>query len=254
MAMVLAVLLPARALAQGTDNDMETDFRGRLTVSADKKLMQGLHLGVDGEVRFTGDFGEIGRYQIGTGLTYKWLKAGLGYVFIEDRNSSGTYNPRHRAYFDLTESVGSGDWRFSLRERLQYTNRSSVNKYQTNPNALALKTRFKVQYKGFRNVTPYAFAELRINLNDPACKAQWNGTEYTSYEFGGYSDVNLTRIRGALGAEWKLTRQHSLDFTLMLDYIRSKEIDTNKSGTKLKSLTYDRTFAPTFAIGYKFAF
>lgn len=71
--MVLAVLLPARALAQGTDNDMETDFRGRLTVSADKKLMQGLHLGVDGEVRFTGDFGEIGRYQIGTGLTYKML-------------------------------------------------------------------------------------------------------------------------------------------------------------------------------------
>ena len=87
---------------------------------------------------------------------------------------------------------------------------------------------------GFRNVTPYAFAELRINLNDPACKAQWNGTEYTSYEFGGYSDVNLTRIRGALGAEWKLTRQHSLDFTLMLDYIRSKEIDTNKSGTKIQ--------------------
>ena len=199
----------------------------------------------------------MGRFQIGTGLSYKLLpglKIGAGYILIGNRNSSGTYKARHRAYFDLTESIGSGNWRFSFRERLQYTKRSDVNKYQTNPNALALKTRFKVQYKGFKTVTPYAYAELRIDLNDPACKASWDGTQYTAYEFKGYSDTYLDRVRGALGAEWKLSKKHSLDFTLMLDYNYSKNVDTNKGGTKLKSLTYDRTFAPTIAVGYKFAF
>ena len=245
------------SFAQGTDNDLETDFRGRISVGMDKKLFKGFHVGAEGEVRFTDNFGEIGRYQIGTGLSYKmtsWLKAGLGYVFIENRGSSGTYNPRHRAYADLTGTLACGDFRFSLRERLQYTGRSGVNKYQTNPNSLALKTRAKILYKGFNGISPYAFAEIRFTLNDPACTADWNGTEYSNYEFNGYSDTYLSRLRGGVGLQWKLDAKNSLDFTFMLDYIYTKETDTNKSGTKLKSLTYDRTLAPTFCLGYSFSF
>ncbi|MBQ9184856.1 MAG: DUF2490 domain-containing protein [Bacteroidales bacterium] len=255
--LVLAALMPA-ALAQGTKNDMESDFRGRLSAGIDKKISKGFHLDVEGEVRFTDNFGEVGRYQLGAGLSYKiapWLKAGLGYLYIGNKGSSGSFSPRHRGYFDLTESLASGDWKFSLRERILLTHRGGdFNKFQSTPNALALKTRFKAQYKGFANVSPYAIAELKIQLNDPACKGTWNGTEYTSYEFKGYDDCYLTRIRGGLGAEWKLSKQHALDFYLLADYIYSKEIDTNKAGTKLKSLTYDQTFATTIGVAYKFSF
>jgi hypothetical protein len=54
--------------------------------------------------------------------------------------------------------------------------------------------------------------------------------------------------------EWKLNPRNSFDFFVLGDYCRDKEIDTNKEGTKLKSLTYDRKFNTSIGIGYKFSF
>ncbi|MBR1538874.1 MAG: DUF2490 domain-containing protein, partial [Bacteroidales bacterium] len=73
-------------------SDLETDFGGRLSAAADKKLAKGLHLTFDGEVRFKNDFSTLGRWQAGVGLTYKvnpYLKVGGGYEFIDKLNSSG---------------------------------------------------------------------------------------------------------------------------------------------------------------------
>ena len=61
-------------------------------------------------------------------------------------------------------------------------------------------------------------------------------------------------MRGAIGAEWKIDKHNSLDISAMLDYCYDKDIDTNKEGTKLKSLTYDRTIAPQLSIGYVYSF
>jgi len=253
----LCALLPVLAKAQGTVNDLENDVRGRLTLETDYKLAKGLHLGVEAEARFEDNFATFGRYQLGTGVTYKvspWLKLGVGYLFIENKNSSNEWEPRHRGYFDATGSLRSGYWRFSLKERLQLTHRDDVNAYQTTPNALSLKSRAKVQYKGLGSVEPYAFLEARIYLNAPACTATWDGSSYTSYAFNGYTDTYFNRFRGGAGIEWKLNKKNSFDFYLMADYCYDKEIDTNKEGTKLKSLTYDQTFAVTTGVGYKFSF
>lgn len=256
---VIWAAIPSVSRAQGTDNDLESEFGARVSVTADKRISQGFHWTAEGEARFSDNLAEFGRYQFGTGLTYKinpWLKIGGGYTLIEKKNSDGEWNPRHRLYGDITFSYKTGPWRFALKERLQYTHREVGNAYQNNPNLLGLKSRFKVSYKASQTVTPYGYVELRNVFNDPSCSATWNAStqSYSDYSFGGYNDVYFNRLRGSLGVEWKLDRHNSFDFFVLGDYCRDKEIDTNKEGTKLKSLTYDRKFNTSIGIGYKFSF
>lgn len=130
------------------------------------------------------------------------------------------------------------------------------NAYQDTPNALALKSRLKVAYKGFFNITPYGYVELRNVFNDPSCSAKWDETSqsYSDYSFNGYKDIYVNRVRGSLGLEWKLNKQHALDFYVLGDYCYDKNIDTNSKGTTLKSLTYDQCFNMAFCVGYQFSF
>ena len=254
-AFLLLLALPVGLKAQGTASELESDLRARLGVKVDHKISKGFHLNAEGELRMKD--GQLGRYQAGAGLSYKlspYFKVGAGCLFINNKNSSDEWKQRYRVYVDLTGTYRSGDWRFALRERLQMTHRDVGNKTQTTPNALALKSRFKVSYKGFRSVEPYALAELRLALNDPSCTATWNGGSYTDYTFGGYDDVYLNRYRGGFGLEWNLDRQNAIDIYGLLDYCYDKNIDTDKTRTILKSLTYDRTLSGILGVGYKLSF
>lgn len=256
---LLSVLFPVAASAQGTVGDLESSFGARFSVEADKKLAKGVHAIVSGEARMTDGIGSPDRYQAGLELTYKLndtFKFGVGYLLIEKMNSSGEWNPRHRFYADGKVSFRSGEWLFSVKERLQLTHREVGNAFQNTPNSLSLKSRFKVSYKGFGSVTPYGYVEVRNVFNDPACTATWStaSQSYSDYVFDGYSDAYFNRIRGSLGAEWKMSPNHTLDFFLLTDYDYDKEIDTNAEGTKLKSLTYDRGLRIGLGVGYKFSF
>ena len=250
---------PVLAMAQGTVSDLESDFGSRISVSANKKIASGLHVTAAGEARLTDNFSNFGRYQAELGLSYKInknFKLGAGYLFIEKKNSSAEWKPRHRFYIDGKATVTSGDWQFSLKGRLQLTHRDVNNIYQNNPNSLALKSRVKVAYKGLSSVTPYGYVEIRNVFNDPSCYATWSTASqaYSDYLFKGYDDAYINRVRGSLGAEWKLSKQHSLDFFLLTDYCYDKNIDTNAEGTKLKSLTYDRALNFGIGVGYQFSF
>lgn len=256
---LIIALIPVIGFAQGTVNDLETDLGGRVGVSVNKKIVKGLHIVADGEIRLSDNFSSLGRYQAGLGLTYKVspiIKVGAGYQFIEKLNSSSEWKPRHRFYADASATLKAGDWRFSLKERLQLTHRNVNNVYQNNPNSLMLKSRVKVSYKGFSSVTPYGYVEVRNVFNDPSCSATWSTASlaYADYSFRGYTDTYVNRVRGSLGAEWKLSKHHALDFYLLTDYCYDKEIDTNSDGTALKSLTYDQAFKTAFCIGYQFSF
>ena len=220
---LVVLFVPVMVRAQGTVNEMDNDFGGRVNVTLDKKLAKGLHLSADVEARFSDNFTSMGRYQAGLGFSWKinnYFKVGTGYMFIQKQNSEGTWKPRHRVYLDGSVNLRAGDWRFSLKERLQYTHRNVNNTYQSNPNSIALKSRFKIAYKGFQQVTPYGYIELRNVFNDPSVKATWSTTSlaYSDYSFGGYNDTYINRVRGSLGAEWKLSKHHSLDFFLLTDY------------------------------------
>ncbi len=259
VSLLIIALIPVIGFAQGTVNDLETDLGARVNISLNKKIAKGLHVIAEGEVRLSDNFSSLGRYQAGVGVTYKIspvFKVGAGYQFIEKKNSSSEWKPRHRFYADARAALTAGDWSFSLKERLQLTHREVNNVYQNNPNSLSLKSRFKISYKGFSSVTPYGYVELRNVFNDPACSATWSTTSqaYSDYTFKGYTDAYLNRVRGCLGAEWKISKQHALDFYVLGDYCYEKNVDTNSGGTKLKSLTYDQEFNTTFCIGYQFSF
>ncbi|MCR4860787.1 MAG: DUF2490 domain-containing protein [Bacteroidales bacterium] len=254
------LLVPALSRAQGTVNALENDFATRTSLNLDWKLVKGLHLTAGYELRTENALSKIDRHQASLGVSYKftpWLKGGLEYTFFDRYGTNAGWQPRHRLSGSLTFGYRLGDWRFSLREMVQATHKTEdLNVYQETRNPVTLKSRFKVQYKGFEKVEPYVFFELRTLLNDPACSATWNtsSSAYTAYSFTGYTDTYINRYRGGLGLEWKLSKQHALEFYGLFDYCYDKNVDTNAEGTKLKSLTYDQTFLTTVGVGYTFSF
>ena len=259
---IACALLTAGAFvskAQITTEDLESEIGARVSVTADKKIVKGFHWNVEGEARMGDNLSDFGRYQFGTGLTWKatqWLKLGAGYIFIEDKNSSGEWKPRHRAYGDVTFSYKTGPWRFAIKERGQFTHRDVSNPFQKTPNQITLKSRFKVSYKVSQKLEPYGYVEIRNVFNDPACSATWSATgkKFSDYEFLGYTDTYINRYRGAVGVEWTVNRHSAFDFFVMGDYCYDKNIDTNKEGTKLKSISYSPAIKAHIGIGYTFNF
>lgn len=256
---VLALSLAARA--QGTANDLESDLRSRTSIDLDWKLAKGLHLDAGYELRTENSFSALDRHQLSLGLSWKiapWLKAGASYSFLYHHHVNKDYwAPRHRFDTHLTFSWKTGDWRFSLKETLRVTHKTeSVNYCEEVQNPLMLKSRFKVQYKGIKRFEPYAFIEARNIFNDPSCSATWSTTSlaYGDYQFTGYNSAYFNRLRGALGAEWKLSKHSALDFYAMLDYCYDKHIDVDKTKTYLKSLTWDRNLNTIIGVGYTFSF
>lgn len=255
----LLTLFSFRGFAQGTKEDLQTEAGARVSVTLDKKLVKGLHITADAEGRLSENMKDFGRYQFGAGISYKaldFLKIGAGYTYISKKNSSDIWKPRHRVYGDVMLSYKTGGWRFSLKERLQLTHRDIGNPYQKVPNVVELKSRLKAAYKFSNRFEPYAYVELRTRMNDPACTATWNEStsSYSDYSFKGYTDTYFNRLRGAIGAEYKLSTNHALDFFFLTDYCYEKNVDTNAEGTKLKSLTYERDLNFSLGIGYTFSF
>ena len=268
LAAVLAAAIPATLRAQGTEADAGTDVRARVSAELDRKIVRGFHVYGELEGRFKDNVQRINDFRVTVGTTYKvadWFKTGAGYTFIGNVNGSSVLEPRHRIHLDGTLSFRAGDWRFSLRERLQLTHKAEdINVYQETRNALAVKSRVKVSWKGSRTLEPYAFFELRNALNDPSFTATWNtGTQrYSNVSFNGYKDLYINRYRAAAGLDWRISKQHSIEFYGFFDRYRDKEIDTNRYGSEnwqenglvLKSLTYQTGTNLTFGVAYRFAF
>lgn len=256
---VLLLALPAGLAAQGTENPLETDFRTRTSLALEYAAAPGLELELKYELRTQDNLSRIDRHQAGLALTYKfneWLKGGVGYTFFS-RQTSSAWEPRHRADAHLTFSHRFGDWNLALREQLRLTHRADeFNRFQSVRNSLMLKSRLKLTYKGWSAVEPYGYVEVRNTLNDPSFSATWNPTTkgYSDYQFLGYRSVYVNRFRGSLGVEWKLSPHHSLDLYTFLDRDRERNIDANKAGTKLKSVTWDNTLLTTLGLAYKFSF
>ncbi len=259
---IVPALLLVSMLAKGQTpaTETEADFRSRTSVGIDWKVAKGLHMNAGYELRTEDKLSRIERNQFNVGIEYspvKHLDIGAGYYFIGQYNSEKTFKPRHRAYLDVTGSYKFGMWKLSLRERIQLTHKAyDVNSFQQTVNLLELKSRLKVAYKGFAHLEPYAYAELRNCFNGPSFTAEYDKTtgKYSNYQFTGYSDAYINRLRGALGLEWNISRHHSIDFKLMEDWCRSKAIDTNAEGTKLKSYSWTQALNTTLSIGYRFSF
>lgn len=254
IAALLALLAPLEAMSQNIS------LRSRSSLEADWKVSKGLHLSAEYELRTADGLSGVERHQFSLGLSYKLNKhftAGAGYSYIGHFGSDGSFNPRHRMTVEMSYKLDKGDWRFSVKESLLLTHRAyDFNRFQQTPNALELKSRAKLSYRGSKNIEPYAYVELRNIFNGPSCSATYYSAAgtYGNYEFLGYKDVYVNRLRGAVGVEWKLNGQHSLDFYSMFDHCRDRMTDTNRSGTKLKSIAWESANRASLCIGYKFSF
>lgn len=269
----MAVLLPLAAAAQ-TDESLDPEVGGRIAVSLDKKIIKGLHINLEEELRFDNNFSAFDRFHTTLGASYKvlpWLKVGLGYSLINgyDGDSSAFKSARHRFFFDVTGSYRFGDWQVSLRERVQMTHRTgSFNEYQNPANAWALKSRVKVAYKGLRRWEPYASVELRNTLNAPVINAVYNEATDTwgFYNNGvftekgdpgwfleGFSGAYVNRLRGTLGVEYRIDRRSTIEAYLMADYSIDKEVDANTSGKKLKAYTRETGFTGWLCVSYSYS-
>ena len=267
---LLGLFIPVLASAQ-TDVALDPEFGGRISVSVDKRITQGLHVSLEEEVRFDNNFSSLDRLQTTVGLNYKVhpnIKLGLGYALINGygANSESFKNPRHRLMADVTGTLHLGQWNISLKERFQVTRRTGdYNIYQNPKNALTLKSRLTARYKGFGSVQPYAYFEVRNYLNAPVIEAAFDGTNY--YTLDGYSETGepgwflkgfnggyVNRLRGSIGVDYRIDRHSTLNFYILGDYIMDKVVDANAEGTKLKSYTKETGFRGWVGARYEFAF
>ena len=256
----LALLLPWSALAQTA-----TEWGARASVEANYKITKGVHLYAEEELRTSGSSLDNVRTTLGFSYKpFKILKFGVGYTLINTMDAStGVFkNPRHRFFADLSGSVRAGDFQFGLKERVQLTHRTgSFNTYQNNPNALALKSKFTVKYKGWYTAEPYASFELRTALNEPwgtvSGSAQWNSKNtktYYDYTPAGYTHIYNNRYRGEMGVEFNFNKTHALKPFVLLDYNSDYEIDCNSDGTRLFSAEYVNSFKLSLGLSYVFSF
>ena len=275
MAAALCAALFAAPLAAHADDDDSDSFGARVSAEVDYKIMQGMHVHVSEEVRFFGGSNLIDRSYSEIGFSYKfcdYLKAAVSYTAIAVPKTKVEMPDtevittewtewRHRVSGDLTASFKAGQWRFSLRERVQGTYKMrELNNYQQPQMGWVLRSRLKVAYK-FRAVPlePYAYFEPRLCLNGAKWSEESLDENYKEAEFLGHKDVYMNRYRGAAGLEWKLDKRNSLDFYVLYDNLYDKVIDArkedSKKGVQLKApvtgVSSDRL---SVGIGYKYSF
>ena len=274
--LILALLLPAAAFAQETV-DEGTSFGARATVEADAKLAKGFHLNAHEEVRWYSGDEDILRFYTGIGLEYKvlpFLKVGGEYEYInrlkhDEEDSVNEWSVRHRGNFFLTGTWKTTDWQFGLKETFRMTYRpGDMNLNQSPRTALALKHKASVKYLGWGSVVPFAAFEVRNTLNDAAYSgthhpgATKNADKYTDEKFLGYNHAYINRFRAQLGVTVKFDKHHELEFYLLGDRFKDKEIDTNREGSDswkengliLKSIEWHTGNLISAGVGYKWSF
>jgi len=270
--MAVALIFLATPMIKAQDDvSLDPEFGGRLGFELDKKLSKGLHLKLEEEVRMDENFSAFDRFHTTVALNYKAtenIKIGAGYALINPYSSSdGAFkDARHRIMLDAAYTFHTGDWNISIKERLQATFRTGdFNAYQNPQPAINLKSRLQAKYKGFGNIMPYGYIELRHLLNAPAISATqeddgtWvnsDGEEESTagWFITGWNKAYMNRIRASVGINWRLDRNNTLNFYLLADYLNNYEVDANAEGTKLKSYTHETGFLGQVGACYSLSF
>lgn len=233
LSLLLLLAFPLTISAQEDTNDfgLWTGF------SAEKKLNKQWTVNAEAEYRLRDDWGSTDRWSVGLSVDYriiKGLKASAGYEYIDDHeqkytwHTDGTPNkyakywrPRHRVHVDLAGSLNAGRWKFTLRERWQYSYKpekilegrydfdkdrnDGKQKIYGGKAANILRSRLKAEYNiRHTPLTPYAYAEI-------------------------YNRWYLSRERVAAGLEWEINKHMQLDTYYLFQH--NKDDDEGKPDT-----------------------
>jgi len=256
LALLLFFFCPLSAFAQ----EEWEGVAARVSAGVKWRVIPKLSLSATYQLRTQPNFTGLDRQSIAASVSYKctgWLSVGTGYSFLAAYADDGSVKPKNRCYLDVTGSVKSGDWKFSLKEKLQFTNKDySVNQYEQVQNDLALKNVFTVTYSGFDKLEPYASIEAKVALNGPDWTYEYDETTgtYINPQFNGYKAVYLSRVRPIVGVEWMITKNHGLDFRLLCDFFHNQKIKASTDGKELSSVSWKNSIKLSTSIGYTFYF
>ena len=251
---LLVLAIPAFA------EDDVSDVQGRVSVGVEKKIVKGLSVSLEEQVRFSNKFSTLDRLHTDLALEYKvnrYFRIGVGTILINNyKPNTRNWVHKERFYLDLTGRYKAGIVEMSLKERLQLTHRfGSFNTAETTPNLLGLKSRFKVAVD-LKKLEPYAYFEARTVFNGPTGTVGTYDDEEQMWEYTatGYKDVYFDRFRASAGLKWKINTHNALDLFFLGDYVQSWKIDTDKSQAYLKSKILEKGFISHIGIGYTFKF
>ena len=253
---LLFVILPLGVFAQS--DDFGLDF----TLEAQKKLSKQFSLSLEGEMRTRDNTKTTDRWSVGLGIDWKatkWLKASAGYSLLYDNNVRKTYfdatddevidgdanvgDPkkcakywaaRHRFNVSVTlDKKLIGDFRFSLRERWQYTYRPEHTvdeRWSYLDNAYDGKSK---TYNGKGK------SVLRSRLQVEYDKKGLAVTPYVNVEF--FNAWRLEKVRYHAGLDWKISKSHSVGMFYRYQNVNGDddELETNSH---------------LIGLGYKFKF
>jgi len=236
----MMVLLPMAAMAQS--DDFGLDF----SLEAQKKLSKTMSLSLEGELRTRDNTKTMDRWSLGLSLDYKaakWLKFSGGYMFLYDNNQristfedtddevldgdadvgdlkkcAEYWAPRHR--FNVSMTVDKkliGDFKFSLRERWQYTYRPE---YTVDERWSYLDNAYDGKPKTYDSKSKHV---LRSRLQVEYDKKGLAVTPYANVEF--FNAWSLQKTRFHVGLDWKVSKQHSLGIFYRYQSVRDDDDD-----------------------------
>lgn len=204
------------------------------------------------------------------GLSYApvpYLRMGAQYTLKVYGNkftaSDGSANPankflRHRATFYLTGQYSVGDWKFSLRERLDANIRTdSVNLHEKPNTDLILRHKLQAQYSiPGQPLKVYANVELFNTLNAPVKYLNTYGTKqyltdgttanpYYGRQFGQY----LSEVRAQAGVNWRIDKLNTIGFAYRFVYGYSRDVNITKKNSHIE-LTNAKSYGHYLILSY----
>lgn len=182
-----------------------------------------------------------------------YLKVGGGYT-LRLFGNKGWSDPneflRHRAFITLTGQYKVGQWKFSLREKLDVNCRTdSVNTNEKPKTSLILRHKLQAEYTFFsKPIKLYANCELKHTLNQPL--EYINSAYANSYGETGHFGQYLCNVRAYLGVRWRIDKLNSLDFAYRFNYGYDRDVNITRSKANVE-LTHSYEYTHAIVITYR---
>ena len=244
----LVILLLAALASFPEAKAQGNDFGMWYELGAEKKLSTKWNVGVEGEFRTRNNARTVDRWSAGLSAEYKMirgLKATAGYTFLYDNNPEemdfkrdgfmpNHWTPsylgvRHRFHVGLT---GSMDWRrfkFSLRERLQYTYRPE-----------ATDRKYDFDESAWEPIKGKGKTVLRSRLQVDYDIAHWKFDPTAGIEMFNARN-GLQKMRYQVGVDYKYKKQHVFTLSYRFQDVNSDD-DDNDADSHLVGLGYTYKF------------
>lgn len=250
--LITRILTVFMLILMGVSAKAQDDFGIWMDLGAEKKITKKLSVGAEADIRTFNNVGDFDRVSFTLDGSYritKNLKAAAGYSLLYENNikqkfytdSEGQpigqpkwtrqyWGLRHRAFVQLQGDVDLGRWNISLRERWQYTYRpstSAVRKRYNRDGDFVEEEPDDISSKS-KNVLR---SRLQVSYDIRHCVVD----PFASIELT--NDWKTEKTRYCVGAEWKIDKKNSLDFTYMYQNVHEGD-DDNEPNSHIVSISY----------------